>query len=176
MTFLWLVGGEVKGWCSRYLSHQPLVPTSSASFHPGVTILHLGGGPSSCQRTQRCVSDCYVYPLGRSRDQVPSLQYCFFLHSLPSLISDCLNLPFGIQGRSRRLKPFSYKQEIGDTERLSCLGGSHRVLLGFSPPFSLLLLSLEGNRCWQRKGIRFWRDRLVINLVEDSVLLCSWET
>ncbi|KAB1279475.1 hypothetical protein Cadr_000007571 [Camelus dromedarius] len=33
--------------------------------------------------------------------------------SSPHDFRDCLNLPFGTQGRSRRLKPFSYKQEMG---------------------------------------------------------------
>ena len=51
-----------------------------------------------------------------------SLQCCFLtgfallLHSPSSLISNYLNLPFGTQGRSWRLKPFPYKQEMGDTE------------------------------------------------------------
>ena len=104
---------------------------------PEVTILHPGGGLSSCRRTQKYVSDCYVYPLKRNQDPAPSLHYCFltafplFLHSLTPLISNCLNLPFGTQGRSRRLKPFSYKQEMGGTERLSYPGEPHRVLLGF---------------------------------------------
>ena len=43
-----------------------------------------------------------------------------------------MNLPFGTQGRSRRLKPFSYKQEMGDTERLLVCGRAPRVLPGFS--------------------------------------------
>ena len=37
-----------------------------------------------------------------------------FLPSLLSLISNCLDLPFG-RRRSRRPKPISYKQETGDT-------------------------------------------------------------
>ena len=51
-------------------------------------------------------------------------------HLLPSLIGNCLSLPFGTRGRSRRPKPFSYKQEMGDKERLLCPRGPHRVLLG----------------------------------------------
>ena len=38
-----------------------------------------------------------------------------FLYSL-NLISNCLNLPFGTQGRSRRLKPFSCKREMEGPE------------------------------------------------------------
>ena len=33
------------------------------------------------------------------------------------------------------------------------LGGSLRVLLGFNPSFSLILINFEGNRCGTRKGI-----------------------
>ena len=78
---------------------------------PEVTILHLGRGLSSCRRTQWF---CYVYFFRRNQDPAPRLHYCFltallFLHSLHSLISNCLNLPFGTQESSRRLKPFSYK-------------------------------------------------------------------
>ena len=50
-----------------------------------------------------------------------------FLHFLTSLISNCLNLPFGSQGRSGRLKPFSCRQEMGDKERFLYLGGLHRA-------------------------------------------------
>ena len=40
-------------------------------------------------------------------------------HPLPSLINNCSNLPFGTQGRSWRLRPIPYKQEMGDTEKTS---------------------------------------------------------
>ena len=73
-----------------------------------VTILHWGGGLSSCRRTQRC---CYtsVYPLRKNQDSAPKRHYYFLtasplvLHPLPSPISNCLNLLFETQGRSRRL-------------------------------------------------------------------------
>ena len=83
-------------------------------------------------------------------------QPALFISALPhlQLISSCLNLPCGTQGWSRRLNPFFYNQEMGNTERLLYLGGPNRVLLGSNPPFSLILLTLEGNRCWTRKGIR----------------------
>lgn len=67
-----------------------------------------------------------MYPLRRYHYIVPRLHYGFLtaphlsLHILPSLINDNLNLSFGTQGRSWRLKPILYKQEIGDTERPSC--------------------------------------------------------
>ena len=63
--------------------------------------------------------NCYVYPLRRNQGSALSLHYCFltapplFLHSLPSLVGNCLNLPFRTLRKSRRLKPFSYKHEPG---------------------------------------------------------------
>ena len=37
-----------------------------------------------------------------------------------------------------------------DMERLLCSGRPYSDLLSFNPPFSLILLNLEGNRCWTR--------------------------
>ena len=48
--------------------------------------------------------------------------FSLFLHSFPSLISNCLNLPFGTQGRSWRLESVPYKQETGNTGRLRYSG------------------------------------------------------
>ena len=51
----------------------------------------------------------YIYSLRRNQDPALSPHYCFlttpplFLHSLPFLISNCLNLFFETQGRSGRL-------------------------------------------------------------------------
>ena len=47
-------------------------------------------------------------------------------------------------------KPFSYKQEMQDMERLLYSGRPHSDLLSFNPPFSLTLLNLKGNRYWTR--------------------------
>ena len=43
------------------------------------------------------------------------------LHPLPSLISNCLNLPVGTQRRSRRLNEANFLQ-AGNTEKLLCPG------------------------------------------------------
>ena len=71
-------------------------------------------------------------------DPGPLIHYCFFLHSLPSWFSNCLNLPFETQVKSPRLKFFFffYKQEMvgwgeGNMERLLCPGGPHRALIAF---------------------------------------------
>ena len=68
---------------------------------------------------------------------IRSLHYCFltafplFLHSLPSLISNCLNLLFGTQGRSKRLKLFSYKQEMWGHRKAFVPRRAHMFLLSF---------------------------------------------
>ena len=46
-------------------------------------------------------------------------------------------------------------------------GGSHRVLLTFDFPFSVIFLNLEGNTCWTRKGIKFWIERIIVNSAEE---------
>ena len=105
-----------------------MVVLQESGAQPEVTLLHLGGGLNSCRRTQRY---CYVYSLRRNQDPALRLHYCFltapplFLHSLPSLISNCLNLPFGTQGRSRRLNEAKFLQTRHT-------GGPHRVLLHFT--------------------------------------------
>ena len=136
-----------------------------ACAQPEVTILCRGGGLSSEGRTQRSVSDFSTQLPPRPQEEWapgPMLHYCFFLHFLTPLISSCLNLPFGTQGRSRRLKPFSYKQAMGDTKRPWYLGGPYRVLLGFSLPISFppppplpfyLYYSFYSFPCIKNKGI-----------------------
>ena len=41
------------------------------------------------------------------------------------------------------------------------------VLLSLNPPFSLILLNPEGDRSGTRKGIKFWVQRLIINLAGE---------
>ena len=70
-----------------------------------VTILHLGGGSSSVEELKDIVMHI---SLSRNQDPVwrlyqPLIVSPVFLYPLPSLISNCLNPPFGTQGRSRRL-------------------------------------------------------------------------
>ena len=72
----------------------------------------------SCKNNSRYVLDCYVYLLRKTWDSLIAAllsllfyltAFHLFLHSLISLVGNCLNLPFGTQGRSRRLKSSSYK-------------------------------------------------------------------
>ena len=70
-----------------------------------VTILHLGGGSSSVEE----LKDIGIHiSLSRNQDSVwrlyqPLIVFLVFLYLLSFLFSNCLNLPFGTQGRSRRL-------------------------------------------------------------------------
>ena len=52
-------------------------------------------------------------------------------------------------------------------EGLVYQGGPCRVLLSFSPPFSLLLLGPDGNRDRTSKGIKFWIERLILYLAGE---------
>ena len=91
--FFWLVGGEATELCSKNLVFRLKLPSSTWVGAPSTvelkdTVMHI-----SLSRNQDPVSRLYhhliVSPL--------------FLYPLPSLISNCLNPPFGNQGRSRRL-------------------------------------------------------------------------
>jgi len=108
MTFFWLVGGEVRGWCFRNINH--LGSTSSLSTCGREVCL------SFCITTKRYVSDCCAYPLRSMWDSVWTLDcydfscwaaFSLFLHSLASLVGKHSCLLFEAQGRLRRLKPFS---------------------------------------------------------------------
>ena len=113
----------------------------------------------------------------------PRLHCCFLtapplsLHPLPSLISNCSNLPFGTQGRSWRLKPISCNQEKWHTktfvprsprslsrrcqsmrEKPGLLTGSGLALQGFSwNPTHSPSPTLKGSFKWRggdRRGVQ----------------------
>ena len=62
-----------------------------------------------------------------------------------------LNLFFRALGRPPRLKAFYKQGRWWAGEWGSVLGSPHRVLLSHNPPFSLILLNLEGDRVWVKK-------------------------
>ena len=108
----------------------------SACAQPEVTILHQGGGLSSCRRAQRCTRLFCTSPQ-EEPGPAPSLHCCFFLHHLIPLISNCLTLPFGTQGRSRRLKAFFLQTGNWGHKGFCAWEGPAQ----FQPPFSLICLS-----------------------------------
>ena len=109
-----LVGGELTGWWSRNLNHQ-----SSGSNQSGVHMLVLslpwGRDLGSCSGTQICIRlPCVT--LGRTRTLphhcTAFLDCLSFVCAFPHYLQK-LNLPFGTQGRNKRLELFSFEQEIG---------------------------------------------------------------
>ena len=91
-----------------------------------VTVLHLGGGLSSCRRTQRYL---YIYILLEEEPGPCPMTALLFLDcssfvsvSPPMPINICWNLTFGTQGRSRRLNETYFLQtRIGGTEKICAL-------------------------------------------------------
>ena len=82
-------------------------------------------------KTLFCVS-CKVEPGPCPKASLLFLDCSSFVStSLSSLISSCLDLPFGTQGRSWRLDSIPNKQEMGDTDKFPC-PGSPQVTLSFN--------------------------------------------
>ena len=104
----WL-GGEIP--VSRDLNHQP-ADFKQSGLHVLVLSLKLslshGWGSQILQKNSKMYYS--MYSLRGNRDPTPQLCYClvtalpWFLHSLPSIISNCSKLPFETQGRPRRPK------------------------------------------------------------------------
>ena len=133
-----------------------LVPTglgSTCLWAACSQLLPPGGGFSICKTAQRC---CSVYLLRGNQDPAPRLHCCFLtvpplsLHPLPPLISNCLNLPFGSQGRSREAERsvFPVVKKWG-TQKGFCAHEPHRVLLSSNtssrPPAPYLHPTVEAS-------------------------------
>ena len=109
ITFLWLAGGEEEtGCCSNNLNHQPPGSNQSGAHRPVLSLklspfTHVGG-----RITEEEPQEEWGWPHHCLLTASP-----LFLLTFTPLMSNYLNLPFGTQGRSRRLKSFSYKQEVG---------------------------------------------------------------
>ena len=74
-----------------------------------------------------------------------------FQHSLTSLISNCLSVLLGTQGRPRRLNLFN-KQGMGAMEGLLNLGGPWSFLLGSVPSFLWYSSTLRETEEGQERG------------------------
>ena len=89
VTFFWLVGGEVTGWCSRTLVLGLKLPSST--WVGALVPIEL----RDCIRLF-CIS------------MEEELGLCFIDALLYTLTSHYLNLHFGTQGRSRKLRSFFF--------------------------------------------------------------------
>ena len=101
-------------------------------------------------------------PSGETRSPVTLLS--------SSLTRPRLESALGHSGKTYESKGFFFffffnKQEMGVTEQLLCLERPHRVLLGFNPPFSLILFNPEGNSCGTRKKMKSSIEGLTTNSV-----------
>lgn len=84
----------------------------------------------------------------------------FFILSLPWSAPDWI-CPLELREcHGGWMKSVSYKQQMGNTERM-CTWEPQRIRLGFNPLFYLILLSVEDSRCWTRKSIMFW----IVNVI-----------
>ena len=103
------VGGEAAELCSRNLVFSLKLPSSTWV-----------GDSSSVEELKDTVTHI---SLSRNQDPVWRLfhhLFLLFLYSLPSLISNCLNPPFGTQGKSRRLNE-AYTLQIRNGEHTADL-------------------------------------------------------
>ena len=116
-----LLSARIVDWVALL---QGIFPTQGSNPHL-LSLLHLQTGslplapPRFCRRTQKY----YVYSLKINQDSAPRLHCCFWsvpllsLHPFPSLISSCLNLPFGTLGRSRSLNDAYFIQTRNERQR-----------------------------------------------------------
>ena len=131
--FFWLVGGEVIEWCLGNLNHQPS-GSSLGSMCCGqhvVTIIHQLRVLVSAEQLKDMSPVVIYIPSGGSRSPVTIV-----------LIINSLSLLFGRP--NKKWGPW----------RILYLSRPHRVLFGFSPHFSLILLNSWGEHGGTRKGIK----------------------
>ena len=105
---VWSADGSTGGEVSGREHHQP-----SGFNQSGVSVLVgsklLTSTWRGLQYRETAQRYCCAYPLKGNQDPAPRLLYCFLtappwsLNPIPSLISNCLSLPFGTQGKSQRL-------------------------------------------------------------------------
>ena len=100
---------------------------------PQVTILHRVGGPSSAELKDIVMGISWAgtrtQPQGHT---IIRLLLLYFLFPLPSMISNCLNLPSGTQGRWRRLNEAYVLQTRNGNREWICTPQPHGVLLSFN--------------------------------------------
>jgi len=129
MLILWLVDGEVTGWCHRNQHYQ----FSGSSWPGGYMIMVIMQLASSAWRGFMA-QDIIYSPWGGTNGLFLWLNHYYF-SCLTIFLCLCifsllwLNLLFRTWIMSKRIK-FFYKKEAGETGQ-SAWGRSHRVLLSF---------------------------------------------
>ena len=163
-TFFWLVGGEELGiqlvWGRHACGSIQLTSPIWWGFSIYKTV------------PRYCFTYIYVPPLKGNQDLAPRLYYCFLtfppfsLHPLPSLISNCFNLPIGIHRRAWRLnKAYFLLTRKQGTQKDLCTQDPPpppRVLLGFT-----IRLSMTLEMCAVRIWVVMWSESH--SVVSDSL-------
>ena len=142
VTFFWLTGGEVTGWCSRNLVLS--LKLSSSTW--------IGALVSSELKNY-----CYMYYLRRNPKAALLFLDCSSLVSLSSLSSDyhlfepALWNPGKVREAGWNLFPINKDgEQREDTERFLCPGGPHRVLFDFSSKCTFLVIC-NFEHCTERR-------------------------
>ena len=165
-----LLSARIVDWVALL---QGIFPTQGSNPHL-LSLLHLQTSslplapPRFCRRTQKY----YVYSLKINQDSAPRLHCCFLsvpplsLHPFPSLISNCLNLPFGTLGRSRSLNDAHFIQTRNERQRKDLYPETPRVLLAFRL-FSFLLwmvamtvILIWTQKIWEKWEVEFHKQIL----------------
>ena len=104
VIFFGLVGGEIVGWCSRNLVLSLKLPSSL--WARALVPLEKFEDIFVCGSLEEEPGLCFIAAL---------LLHSFsFVSASPYFpINNCLNIPFGTQGKSRKLKSLTYRQEMG---------------------------------------------------------------
>ena len=101
---------------------------------PGVTILHLRGGPRSAEELKDIVVLIFwvgTRTLPQGCTTIWLFLLCLYISSLPWLVTVWI-YPLELrEDQGGWIKPISYRQEMEYTEEI-CTPESHRVLHGFS--------------------------------------------
>ena len=97
-----------------------------------------------------------------------------FLHSLTSLLSNCLNLLFGTQRRPKRLNPFARIKNRGVHRGFYILGELCRVLLCFNPSSLILLNSENRGKDKKENNQKLGKDNLVLGGLDFNLNQQFW--
>ena len=127
---LLIVGGEVTGWCFRNVGLSLKLPSSTWA---GVPFLQKNS-KMLCILLEEEPGPC-------PKAAPPLIAPPLVLHPLPFLISNCLNLPFGTQGRSSRLN---------EAYSLQTRNGTQKGFILWSPTEScaVSIQGTGGQRLW----------------------------
>ena len=102
---------------------------------------------------KRYVPNCYAHFLSWSQNQTPACNIYFCITS-PTVNQQLFESALWNSGMVQEAESLFLQPRNGEHRKAFVLGRAQQSPTWFQSPFSLILLTLEGNRCWTRKGIR----------------------